>query len=135
MKILFGLFLIFSSYTYSCDCKSIPNPLSEKVLDQGSHEFFLGTIKSVVKKKEGKISYMEYEITVDKKYTLKDAVPSVTIRTRTNKCMAEFVVGAKYLLSTTRDNEKVRWTDQCHFKRTFKSAKRYMDFLDERYLN
>jgi hypothetical protein len=133
MKYLFLFSFFISAYSFSCDCKTIPNPLNEKVLEQGSHEFFLGTIKSVSKKKEGKISYMEYEITIDKKYTLKDAVQTVKIRTRPNNCLAEFEVGKTYLLSTTRDKEKVRWTDQCHFKRTFKAAKRYMDFLDEKY--
>lgn len=128
--LVFGFYL---STSMACDCKTIPNPLNERVLEQGSHEFFLAEITKVESKKEGKIKYNEYTVKVIKKYNLKDYVETLAFRTKSGKCMAEFNLGQKYLISTSRDKEKVRWTDVCHFKREFKNAKRYLDFLDTKY--
>lgn len=130
--ILFSFLFVLSS-SFACDCKSIPNPLNEKVLTQGSHEFFLAEITKMEEKKEGKIKFVEYSVKVIKKYNLKNYVETLTFRTRTGKCQSEFTVGEQYLISTTQDKEKNRWTDQCHFKREFKNAKRYLDFLDTKY--
>lgn len=125
--------LFYSANVLACDCKSIPNPLNEKTLQSGGYEFFMGTVEKAEKKKEGKISYMEYTFKVTKKYSLKEYVEVVVVRSRTNKCLQEFTIGENYLISVTRDKEKVRWTDICQFKRGIREAKRYMDFLETKY--
>lgn len=135
MKHFLFILLVFFSFSNveACDCPKSPNPLNEKTLESGAYEFFLGTIEKVEKKKEGKISYYEYTFKVDKKYTLKDAIKKVSIRSRTNKYQVSFDIGSTYLISAERDGDKNRWTNICHFKRELKSAKRYIEFLDERY--
>lgn len=134
MKLLSLLaFSLWLTSSIACDCKTIPNPLNERILEQGSHEFFLAEITKMETKKEGKVKFNEYTVKVIKKYNLKNYVETLTFRTRAGKCQSEFAIGKQYLISTTRDKEKVRWTDQCHFKRELNNAKRYLDFLDTKY--
>ena len=130
--LLISVFCYFSS-AYACDCKTTPNPLNEKTLQSGAYEFFVGTVEKEEKIKDGKITYYEFTFKVTKKYSLKEYVEVIKIRTRNNNCKQEFVKGETYLISVTRDKDKIRWTDICQFKRELKKAKRYMDFLDTKY--
>ena len=69
----------------------------------------------------------------DLEYTLKVTDQTIIVRSIANKCLSELETGATYLLSISKDSEKKYITDECHFRREFRSAKRYLDFLDERY--
>ena len=72
-------------------------------------------------------------VKVIKKFNLKNYVETLTFRTKSGKCKAEFTVGQKYLISTSRDKEKIRWTDKCHFQREETKSKRYTDALNAKY--